>query len=465
MAIQNAGKRRPGHWVLWLAAAFGALAFFAAALTLVVVLPPPFAATLTTTPTPPPTPSLTPLPTDTPASPTGLPLDVEAAMDTIEQQVSQLRGLRPRFPVERLLVSPEELTQRLGDRLVLSYSAEQAAADSLLLSLLGAIEPGIDLWTLYQALYAEQVAGHYDELSGRIVIVLDGAFDGAERLAYAHEFVHALQDQAYDLDQGLGYNPQTCRAQPDRCRALLALLEGDATLVSTQWLRTFATSDDRLDLQDYYRSLQTPVFHSAPEFLQRDFLFPYLQGLNFVTDLYIEGNWPAVDQAYAQPPTTSEHILHPERYPRDLPSLPDLPQDLATTLGASWREVNRGTLGEWTVRLVLETRLPEAGAASEGWGGDHYVVLTNDASTHSALIVLIRWDRFADAQEFFYAFQAYGEARFGAGSTSAYRLGWSGPEGEILLERHSDQILWLIAPDRDTLAALRQAIPFPAPLP
>lgn len=463
--------QRPRRWLLWLAAGLLALAFVAAATALALVLPPPFSATdgpsATFSPTllPPPASLTAPPSHPTPTPAPVLPLDVEAAMDAIELQVSQLRGLRPRSPVERLLLSPEQLQDRVADELLRDYSPAQAEADSLLLSLLGAVEPEFDLWALYQALYAEQVAGYYDEQAGLMVIVSDHSFDGIERLTYAHEFTHALQDQTYDLDQGLGYTPETCRSEPERCRAVLALLEGDATLLTTQWLRIYATPEDTLALQDHYRSLQTPVFYAAPEFVQRHFLFPYLQGLNFVTDLYIEGSWAAVDAAYAQPPTTSEHILHPERYPHDLPSFPDLPQDLASTMGESWREVSRGTLGEWILRLTLETRLPDAAAACEGWGGDRYIVLTDDASGHSALIALMRWDRFADAQEFFSAFQAYGEARFGLGSLSAYRLSWSSTQGEILLERHSDQTLFLLAPGPDTLAALRQAIRFPAPTP
>ncbi len=438
----------------------------AAAVTLIVVLAPPFAATSTATATSAPTSTTAPLPalTPTPAA-LGLPPDVEAAMDAIEAQVSRLRGLRPRHPVQRLLVSADELQQRLGDRLLQDYTPDQAAVDALLLSLLGAVEPDIDLWGLYRALYAEQIAGYYDQREGVMVIVSDRAFDGAERLTYAHEFTHALQDQTYDLDQGLGYNPHTCRAEPERCRALLALLEGDATLLSTQWLRTFATAEDVQDLQEYSRSLQTPVFHAAPPFLQRDLLFPYLQGLNFVTDLYIEGSWPGVDAAYAQPPSTTEHILHPERYPAAAPSSPELPQDLAHAMGDSWREVSRGTLGEWTLRLTLETHLPDASEACQGWGGDRYIVLTDDASGRSALVVLIHWDRFTDAQEFFSAFQAYGEARFGQGTYSAYRLTWSGSAGHVVFERRDDQTLWILTPTADALSALRQAVPFPARLP
>lgn len=470
MPSQNEKTQRARHWLLWLAAGLLALAFVAAVVVLALVLPPPFAARHMATAT---APSITPSPTlpspsasvPSPTTSAGLPPEVEAAMDIIELEVSRLRGLRPRFPVERLVVSPEQLQQRLADELLRHYPPEEAEVDALLLSLLGAVEPGFDLWGLYHALYAEQVAGYYDERGDVIVIVSDQTFDGAERLTYAHEFTHALQDQTYDIEHGLGYNPEACRAEPERCRAVLALLEGDATLLTTQWLRTYASDEDRRDLQDYYRSLQTPIFNAAPEFLQQDLLFPYLHGLNFVTDLYIEGNWPAVDAAYAQPPLSSEQILHPERYPMDVPSAPEIPDQLATTLGETWREVRRGTLGEWMLRLTLETQLPDAAEACEGWGGDRYVILRDDASGESALIVLILWDRFADAQDFFTAFQAYGQARFGPGFPSAYRLTWSTSPGEVLLERHSDQTLWLLAPDADTLAALRQAIPFPARAP
>ncbi len=470
MLSKTEKTQRPRHWLLWLAAGLLTLAFLAAVALLALVLPPPFAAMHTPTATVPPTTPLPALPSPSPGVPSptiaaGLPPEVEAAMDAIEVQVSHLRGLRPRFPVERLLISHKQLQQRLVDELLRDYSPEEAEVDALLFSLLGAVEPGLDLWGLYQALYSEQVAGYYDERTGVMVIVSDQTFDGAERLAYAHEFIHALQDQTYDLDRGLGYNPEACRAEPERCRAVLALLEGDATLLSTQWLRMYASANDWRDLQDYYRSLQTPIFNTAPEFIQQDLLFPYLHGLNFATDLYIEGNWAAVDAAYAQPPVASEQILHPERYPADIPALPEIPEELATTLGGTWHEVDRGTLGEWMLRLTLETQLPDAAAACEGWGGDRYVTLRDDASGESAFIVLIRWDRFADAQEFFSAFHAYGQARFGPGSASAYRLTWSNSPGEVLLERQSDQTLWLLAPNADTLAALRKAIPFPARLP
>ncbi|MEW6567946.1 MAG: hypothetical protein AB1449_07235 [Chloroflexota bacterium] len=470
MPAEGTKPRGRGRWLLGLAAGLLALGLLASATVLVLVLPRPFAAAPTATATQPP-PTLSPapasptLPADTQTAASGLPPEVEAEMDAIEAEVSRLRGLDPLVPVERVVLTPDELRQRVADELLRDYSPQQAQEDALLLSLLGAVEPGFDLWGLYQALYAEQVAGYYDDTAGVMYLVSGPSFGGAERLTYAHEYDHALQDQTYDLDQGLGYNPQACEADPERCRSLLALLEGDATLLSTQWLRTYASQDDLQQLQDYYRSLETPIFNAAPEFIQQDFLFPYLHGLNFVTDLYIEGNWPAVDAAYAQPPITTEQILHPERYPQDEPLLPEIPQDLTAQIGDGWREVSRGTLGEWTTRLALETQLPDATEACEGWGGDRYVVLANDASGERALVLLTRWDRFADAQEFFLAFQSYGQARFGQGTYSTYRLSWSSAEGEVLFERKSDQTLWLLAPTADVLSALQQAIPFPAPVP
>lgn len=390
---------------------------------------------------------------------------VLAQMDEIEAQAITLRGLRPVNQVVRSLLNPDELRQHVLDDFLRDYSAADAANDVIELSLLGLLEPGYDLWNLYLELYAEQIAGFYDDSTQTLYVVQGSGFAGPERLTYAHEFVHALQDQAYDLDQGLGYNETTCRSDRERCAGIQSLIEGDATLLEEQWLRTYATPRDLDELRDFYDAYESPVFDSVPAFLQQDFLFPYMFGLEFVRGLYLEGGWAGVDEAYASPPSSTEQILHPDRYPGDSPARLEIP-DLAIALGSSWREIERNVFGEWYLRLVLEERLPpeEAAAAAAGWEGDAYVVMADGAS-HGALLLVTAWEGVGKAQAAFVSLRAYGDARFGPMPAQAGQAEWQGSFGVVRLERLADQTLWILAPDSAVADALRAAVVFPAPQP
>ena len=147
----------------------------------------------------------------------------------------------------------------------------------------------------------------------------------------------SLQDQNYDIKNGLNYNDDACEVDTERCAAIQALLEGDATFSQTFWYQNYATNQDKQQISDFYNSLKSPVYDSAPAFLKEDFVFPYNQGATFVQDIYSQGGWPAVDAVYQDPPVSTEQILHPNLYPSDKPIPVTLP-DLTTALGEGWRE-------------------------------------------------------------------------------------------------------------------------------
>ena len=59
----------------------------------------------------------------------------------------------------------------------------------------------------------------------------------------------------------------------------------------------------------------------APVILSETMIFPYLRGLVFCAHLTNDGGWKALDDAYREPPLSTEQILHPEKY-RAKPDLP-----------------------------------------------------------------------------------------------------------------------------------------------
>lgn len=391
--------------------------------------------------------------------------DVAAQMDAIEKEVESLRGLRSSDPVERTLLTPDDLYQKVLDDFLDDYTEEEAGDDAKTLALFGLLDPDFDLWDFYLELYSEQVAGFYDDETKRMYIVQGAKFGGTERLTYAHEFVHALQDQNYDLSGGLNYNDEACEADSERCAAIQALVEGDATVIEDQWLRTYATRQDLADFKEFYDTFKSPVFDSAPYFMQQDFLFPYLAGRVFVESLFNRDGWAAVDAVYLDPPLSTEQILHPERYPADAPVRLQPPESIGT-LGEGWREIDRDVLGEWYTRLVLGEVLADSetvASAAQGWGGDFYVAFYNESEAQGALVWIVRWDTVPDAHEFFATLRDYGDARFGDPEDSTTSsAAWSGTFGHALAELRSVQTLWVLAPDGETATALRQAVEFPA---
>lgn len=421
-----------------------------------------------TQPEPPPSDPLTPEHPTTPDPSSGdaIPPEVDRQMDQIEREVIELRGLQPTRPVARGLLSPEELREYVIDDFLQDYSEQEARDDVRTLALLGLIDPQFDLLNLYLELYNEQIAGFYDDEVEQMFVVQGTGFGGPERITHAHEYAHALQDQTWDLSEGLGFNDEDCEADSEACAAVQALVEGDATLLEEQWLVTYATDEDFVQLREFINSFQSPVLDASPDFLQEDFLFPYQYGYLFVLDFFQDGGWAAVDALYANPPRSTEHILHPESYPDDLPQRLQTP-DAASALGGGWGELDRDVLGEWFTRLTLAQRISSqtAETAAAGWGGDYYLSLYDEPGDQGALVLVSAWDTVRDAHEFYEAFREYGLLRYQEQTVSSTtQTVWESDFGWASIEISGDQTRWIHAPESALGEQLRQTIPFPAAL-
>jgi hypothetical protein len=395
-------------------------------------------------------------------------LDTQMAneVNLIQAQVIEERGLQPSFQVPVVLLSPDELRQNVTNDFLSDYTDEEMADDVLELAIIGLIEPGFDLKGFYTELLSEQVAGYYDDELGEMFVVRGEGFEGPEHLTYAHEYTHALQDQNYDIDKGLQYNDETCDLDTERCAAIQSLIEGDATLSEFSWFQNYATTEDQQQIIEYINSLDSPIYDSAPAFLQDDFVFPYNMGLSFVQFFYGQGGWDAVDALYQDPPVSTEQILHPERYPADKPIPVDLP-DLSATLGDGWREITRNQMGEWYTFIIM-ARAADAAArlddtiaqeAAAGWGGDEYLVLHNAEANATAFVMKTMWDSAGEAGEFASALEDYADARFGvSGSRQGETLTWEYADGYSSFFHSGDTTIWIITHDAGTAQAISDQV-------
>ncbi|HSF01407.1 MAG TPA: hypothetical protein VLA62_00260, partial [Solirubrobacterales bacterium] len=152
-----------------------------------------------------------------------------------------------------------------------------------------------------------------------------------------------------------------------------------------------------------------PTFAAAPPGLQRLFLFPYVEGSAFAQAGLRHGGWAAIDSLYADPPASTEQILHPERYwdARDPPRPVELP---AGAPGEPWIS---GSWGEVGVQIVLAVALADTAAvrgAAQGWDGDRYALYKRDGDPAFAWTLL--WDTPRNAERFARAYAQATVRRF-----------------------------------------------------
>ena len=387
------------------------------------------------------------------------------SMESIEKRVSELRGLETLQPVVKAFLTTDELRQRMTEDVLENYSEQEAQDDVLLYRAFEFIDPDIDLRSLFIDLQTEQVLGFYDADTQEMYVVKRSeeptAFD---RWTFSHEYTHVLQDQHFDL-QALGFTDEDEDEDEDSEAqfAIRSLVEGDASLLMQQYAIQYFEMEDLQEILTQSEALDSSVLDSAPEVVRESLMFPYDAGLIFVMALFEEGGWSAVDAAYADPPVSTEQILHPERYPDDAPQVITLPP-LTDTLGSGWRLVDEDVLGEFGLRQYLDVYLnsSDVEAAAEGWGGDRYAVYWRDDESAFVLALHLAWDTPSDAQEFFEAYARFAESRFGSGPTRTEgddHLWWLGDDALLLAHDGQVETLILIAPDENALEALEARFP------
>ena len=329
--------------------------------------------------------------------------DVLATLREIEEQVIEIRGLPAADIGQPDLITRAELggeLQRIFDE---EYPPEDRERDTIVLRALGLLEEGQDVVELQLQLLGDQVLGFYDDVDRRMVIVSDAGLDAEARMTYAHEYTHALQDAAFDFDA----LEAAAGDDDDQALAHTALIEGDASVTMLVWAFAHLTSEELLEISG---GTQLPDTTGIPTWMVRQLEFPYTDGLSWASVLVgnpLEPDYTAIDEAFADPPTSTEQILDIRKWdPREDP-LPVDGLDLAAALGDDWEEVDVTPIGQAFLSIMLEFHGVDRTSASEagdGWGGDQMVVASGPDDAF-AVAWRLAWDTPTDAAEFAAAYR------------------------------------------------------------
>ena len=353
-------------------------------------------------------------------------LTPEALARQIESKVARLRGLKYTRPTPTGVYGAEELRAFLRQEMEKELSPEVTRPHERAMVMFGLYDLDTNLRRTAMKLLTEQVAGFYNPKKRELFLVKrDGDITGAtlqmDRLIMAHELVHALQDQYFELDPFLG----AVKDNDDQVSARKALVEGDATWIMTAFqygknrTRTIFGAmgglmpDNVAGLRRMMKFaggkglggdvMNTEALFSSPMVDADELIFSYYGGAKFCNAVISSGGMAALDRAFGNPPVSTEQILHPAKFVHDI----DLPQTvtlppLAGLLGEGVQKVAANTLGELRIRSWLtQFGFPRKRrtAIHSGWDGDRYILFGSPGCADTMVWVSI-WDSHKDAADF-----------------------------------------------------------------
>jgi hypothetical protein len=329
------------------------------------------------------------------ASPTQSVNDQQLAslVDSLMPTVARAAGLEFKSTPKSAVRTRAQIHEFLIAKMARELPDSRVEGISASFRLLDLIPDSLDLRALFLDLYTEQIAGFYDPDSAKLFAV-QGAEPLQLHLVLAHELVHALQDQYVPLDSILHD-----ATDGDRQGAAQAVMEGQATVAS---LVALAPTMDVWNSDAFWTTFRkqlaaqrvdTGVYGRAPMAIREGLTFPYLAGSDFVR--WFHQHQPGSPPYGAKLPTSTEQILHPERYVAH-----DTPVRVAIA-GDTTGKIFEDTFGEFDIDLLHAHLLHQDSVPTQpaiGWGGDRFRIF--HTATGPAMVWYTVWDDAASAAAF-----------------------------------------------------------------
>jgi hypothetical protein len=422
--------------------------------------------------------------------------DMRAATERLLVEVGKIRRLAPRAEpgsLERRVETRAEARARRAAELAAAAADPELGARVRLWERLGLVPAGVGPERILGPTLDAAPVASYDPL-GRRLAVPDWIPLPEQRPALAHALAHALADQRFGIRDLLKIDLEgRHHLDGDAERARLALVEGDAALTALELddARGALTSGHALPaFADAIAA--APAAGGPPAWPRAVATFVHAEGLAFVARVRARRPWSAVDALWADPPQSSEQVLHPETY--DAREAPVAFPPARSRALAAYHEIASDVLGELGARTWLARAVPEviAERAAAGWGGDRAFLLEaaeapepapsgaaadagaparagvdGGAGARTFALWWTTWDDVTDAEDFAGA-AASALARLAgarpAGEDDPHRVVLTAPDGTFALAWRGSTVAVLAAAPASALPALDELVaPEPAP--
>ena len=340
--------------------------------------------------------------------------DLERLAREIQSDLERMRDREFVRPVRVLLLERDPFLDRLVTQNRRSAAPMRLAAEESAAKLLGLLPAIVDLEGTSREVLQEQIGGFYDPGTDAIYLCR-GTSASHTRVTLAHELVNAFDDQLHRVHE----RRARFAGRSDAALAFEAVVEGSRAHTLYRWIRENRGKLAFKDLQDM-PGMESSALGKAPEYIWKPWTCTYLRGPAFLArtdnvNRLGRVDFEDVERVLHDPPTSSEQILHPDKYwserERDDPR--SIEFDLER-LPAGWAAQDIDSLGELGLCLFT-TPFDERGNvdgtdplalckveysndAASGWGGDRYLLLRRGRARVLVLVTL--WDSDRDAGEF-----------------------------------------------------------------
>jgi hypothetical protein len=338
-----------------------------------------------------------------------------ASIDDVFQFVSHDTKLPIKRMVPKKLADRDQVEKYIISKMDEDEDTKRFERSSIVLKKFGLIPRNFELRPFLVKLMRDQVAGFYD-VKTKTVYLLDWVDPEIQKPVMAHELTHALQDQNFDLEKW-GKDTERDKAEKagdynkaialdEASTAETAIVEGQGMITLVDWMlkpygrnaadspAVIASMSSGMESDD-----SSEVMKEAPMLLRESLIFPYRDGMRFVSAvLEAQGREAAFSGLFHRPPMTSYEVLTPKAYleQKEVKALP-LP-NMKALLGENYSEYDLGAMGEFDAELLMkqfgDTRT--ARTVTPEWdGGSYFAALrkgADPAQTSSiALVYVSRW--------------------------------------------------------------------------
>ena len=351
--------------------------------------------------------------------------NLKAATETMGAEVAAIRGLDWKTPVMRRRIRRAQVGEWMRRDLKKDLPEDKAREMVLVGAEMGLVAPGTDVYEIFSEFLEAGAAAFYKPDTRTFYHIEGNDGRGAYPVVF-HELVHAIEDQHFDLQafyEGLD-------GDTDKSLARRGLVEGSAS-----YFQDLYQAKHPADVTEMMKSQMTPdmmkrqqrMLQVVPPFLVAQMgLYPYQNGKRWV-ELMCGGDRAKVAALYADPPVSTEQVLHPEKFSN--PQERDYPHTIAVpsldSLPANWNRLDSDTMGELSMGCLLaQLRFPGPIAflnlmdmktqgvgfkgaiktAVEGWDGDRYAAAIDPKTGRATILWVTVWDSEQDAQEFVSAY-------------------------------------------------------------
>ena len=356
------------------------------------------------------------------------------------------------------------------------------------------INESTDALSVQESTLASGVLGFYSPTEERIVIVSENTTTPRmNEITLSQELFHALQDQRFNIS---GYNQSTTELHNARD----GIIEGDGNFVDYRYSQRCAEEWACLRPEASPGGGNGSAPHAG---VQLTMLVPYSEGPEFVQERYERAGWEAVNEVYETPPDSTEQVIHPEKYPDEVPRNVSIDSDPQ----GEWRVpsieagVDHASFGEgglfttfWyaayeatgargapttvgvpyasafnfrpgTTQLSQLSPYNYSHPVTAGWDGDRllpYVTNESSETNETGYVWKLAWDSPADADEFAEAYRellSYRGADPVDGRANTYRVPTGTEFADAFhLSRDGDTVVLVNAPSVEELPEIRPSV-------